>query len=198
MPAGTILGLGLLAFEGAMVMWLWPNCIRPALYYAGANTTVLRTVPVIGIAAWLLLALAFVLQLSGGQGIDMVVNVAGSALAFFYLAAFTFPRFVAALTGGWDDRIALRRSYSSVTQRAERLGGSQKEFERLRRDIVALDRHRNPETDEWIDLIQGELLDWADGNDVSPDASKARSDRIVELGTRLYPDTAPPTKAPAT
>jgi hypothetical protein len=198
MPVGAILGLGLLAFEGAMVRWLWPNCIRPALYYAGANATVLRTVPVIGIAAWLLLALAFVLQLGGAERIDLAVNVAGSALAFVYLAAYTFPRFVSAVTGGWDDRIALRRFYSSITQRAEGLGRSGKELERLRRDIVALDGYRNAETDEWIDLIQSELLDWTDGNHVSTDAARTRSDRIVELGTRLYPDTAPPTNTSAT
>jgi hypothetical protein len=193
MPAATILGLGLLAFEGALVRWLWPHCIRPALYYAGANTTVLRRVPVIGIAAWLLLASAFVLQLGGREGIDLAVNIAGSTLAFFYLLAYAFPRFVAAITGGWNDRVALRRAYASITQRTERLGPAEQELERLRRDIVALDRHRNPETDEWIDLIQGELLDWADGNDVSTDDAKTRSERIVELGMRLYPDTALPT-----
>jgi hypothetical protein len=187
------------------MIWYWPHCARPALWYVGAEARVFDVLKVVGAGSWALAAFT-ALQQSDSQwrGWLQLTVTAGT---LFYLLAWPFPRPVAALAGGYDLKEGLRRYYFYVSREAERAGLTWREFgppsrrgmdlghpprggvpERLRRHIDELNRFRTPETTEWIDLVQGELLDWADDRPGDAMVKRARSNRIMSLGNELFPD----------
>jgi len=82
----------------------------------------------------------------------------------------------------------LRREYNAISDMATDSSTLTKPaFDGLRRRIVALDQFRTVETQQFIDLAQAELLDWADRRDVPRDEADDRDRNITRLGTALWP-----------
>lgn len=95
------------------------------------------------------------------------------------------PRLIE-LLGGPIDKRHLGDAYNEIIQIGKRGATLTKpEFDRLRRLVVRLNRFRNPETDEFVTLVQREVLDWMDGR--SPEESIARAHRINDLAACLWP-----------
>jgi hypothetical protein len=67
------------------------------------------------------------------------------------------------------------------------------EIKQVRREVEALNRYRNLDTSAWIDLVQAELVELAEGATFEEVAASERSRQIVTLGKLLFPDTAAPT-----
>jgi hypothetical protein len=87
----------------------------------------------------------------------------------------------------------LRLAYHAVVEEAKRADLTDAEFRHLRRDIGGLDRFRTPETADFLDDAQGELLDWANGYVLPDEQADERGHRIADAGDRLWPPapTAP-------
>jgi hypothetical protein len=210
----ALVAAGSVALLGAVMIWYWPHCARPALWYVGSNGRVFNVLKVVGAGSWALAAFTALQQPdSQWRGWSQLIATGGT---FFFLAAWPFPRPVAALAGGYELKVGLRRYYGYVSREAQRAGLTFREFgppsrrgmdlghppsggvsERLRRHIDELDRFRTAETTEWIDLVQSELLDWADDQPVDPIEARARSNRIMSLGNQLFPGSGRVTLADA-
>src|SRR3990170_3180341 len=127
--------------------------------------------------------------------LPLALLVPGLAAAAVWL----WPRRLVDLTGGPTGRWGLRHAHRRIMQETRRIMEAtdgremtRAEVERLRAETLALSRFGSPETAEFIDLAQEELLEWLGDREPDPEHFRRRSERILELGDRLWGGGPPP------
>jgi hypothetical protein len=186
----ALIEVGVVALEAALIVYYWGHCAGPALMIAGARARTLRVIQAVGIGAIVSFVVKAALWLDG-RPIPTGLFVLQAILGVWYLAAWPAPELVARISGGRDQREALRMLLWRVNGARRRMWDGI-DPQQARADLLdATDRLRTfPRTPETAELIEAWLADMDpdEGRGTAEDRDNQRMETMIRESRRLWPD----------